>query len=334
MASKLTIKDIAQMANTSKTTVSFFLNGKTNKMSAQTYDRIKKIIEATNFVPNSLARSLNSKKSHLIGVIIGDITNVFSNQLVKGLEDTASKNGYQIIMGNSNYEDGKEKNYIDQMIAMGVDGFVIQPTLNSMSNYKKIEKEGRPIVFIDSKLYEDTFNWVKANNRDSVYQALKACVQKGYQDFYLIGADPSMLSTRLERSQGFTDVMLEYGMGFKKMMIEDGISRPAQIKDFLQANIDLKKKSLIFVPNCWALHLVRQALTDYIQYIPQIGLLGFDNTEWTGYSSPTISTIVQPAYEEGRESAEILLKNLKHPSARVYQKVLNCRVNWLQSTDL
>ena len=83
---KVTIKDIAEMAGTSKTTVSFYLNGKTEKMSEDTKAKIAAVIKKTNYRPSIVARSLNSKNSKLIGVLIGDITNTFSNQIVKGIE--------------------------------------------------------------------------------------------------------------------------------------------------------------------------------------------------------------------------------------------------------
>ena len=74
---KVTIKDIAEMAGTSKTTVSFYLNGKTEKMSEDTKAKIAAVIKKTNYRPSIVARSLNSKNSKLIGVLIGDITNTF-----------------------------------------------------------------------------------------------------------------------------------------------------------------------------------------------------------------------------------------------------------------
>ncbi|MFM1515134.1 LacI family DNA-binding transcriptional regulator [Helcococcus ovis] len=334
MAQKLTIKDIAEMANTSKTTVSFYLNGRTDKMSKDTYERIKKVIDITNFVPNRLARSLNLKNSNLIGVLIGDITNVFSNQIVKGIEEMASKNGYQIIVGNSNYSPATEEKYIDRMLQMGVDGFIIQPTTNFVKISSKIARSNKPMVFFDSKLYDKENNWVKTNNFDAVYNAINSCIDRGYEDFYLIAADPSMLSTRLERSQGFIDALNNRGLTYKNLVIEDNVTEIEEIRKFFNSNIDLNKNSLIFVPNCWALQNVRTALQDYMKYSPKVGLLGFDNTEWTNFTNPSISTIVQPAYDEGKETARILIDLIKNDDEKLHQHILDCHVNWNDSTDL
>lgn len=109
MKEKITIRDIAERAGTSKTTVSFFLNGKTDKMSEETQARIAQVIKETNYRPSIAARSLNAKETRLIGVIIGDITNTFANQIVKGIDDFARDNRYQLIVGNSNYNFENEK---------------------------------------------------------------------------------------------------------------------------------------------------------------------------------------------------------------------------------
>lgn len=122
MDNKITINEIAKLAGVSKTTISFYLNGKTQRISLKTQNRIATIIKQTNFQPNLAARCLNSKSSKLIGVLISDITNTFSNQIVKGIETIASKYNYQVIVGNSEYSYQREENYIEQMLSMGVAG--------------------------------------------------------------------------------------------------------------------------------------------------------------------------------------------------------------------
>ena len=135
MKNNITIKDIANLANVSKTTVSFYLNGKFEKMSEDTKSRIEKVIKDTNYQPSNVARSLNFKKTNLIGVIIGDITNSFANQIVKGIETFAHTKGYQLIICSSGYNIDVEKQYVTTLLAMGVDGFIVQPTINFKNMY-------------------------------------------------------------------------------------------------------------------------------------------------------------------------------------------------------
>lgn len=152
MDNKITINEIAKLAGVSKTTISFYLNGKTQRISLKTQNRIATIIKQTNFQPNLAARCLNSKSSKLIGVLISDITNTFSNQIVKGIETIASKYNYQVIVGNSEYSYQREENYIEQMLSMGVAGFIVQPTAQFRKLSKKLLKLNKPLVFFDSFL--------------------------------------------------------------------------------------------------------------------------------------------------------------------------------------
>ncbi|WP_249029036.1 LacI family DNA-binding transcriptional regulator [Tannockella kyphosi] len=329
---KITIKEIAEMSGVSKTTVSFYLNGKTEKMSLKTKKKIEDVINETQYSPSVIARTLNSKSSKLLGVIIGDITNTFSNQIVKGIEIVAEDKGYQIIVGNSDYRFDREETYVDRMISMGVDGFIIQPTARFRKISKKIESLGKPMVFFDSKLFDIKTNWVKTNNYEVTYDTIHQCVEKGYEKFYMITANPQLISTRLERNSGFLDALDDSEIEYDVLTINEDEEKPENIANFLNERLDFSKKNLIFVPNCWALPTVFLALKDHRHHMPNLGLVGFDNLEWVNFSSPTITTIIQPAIEEGVEVAKILIDKIEDSHEVPEQQVLDCCVIWNEST--
>ena len=330
---KITIKDIAEMAGVSKTTVSFFLNGKTDKMSPETRTKIQEIIQKTNYRPNIAARTLNQKKTNLIGVIIGDITNTFSNKIVKGIEDTARKRGYQTLIGNSAYDTEMESSYVSRMLTLGADGFIIQPTPGFHVTSEIIRDENKPFVYFDSKVYEDDAYWVKTDNYTATYRAIEKLIQKGYGNFLMIGADPSRLSTRIERSSGFTDCMEKNGLSYRNLEIRDGAIDKEEVERFVRLNMDTEKPTLVYVPNCWALPEVYRALQPLKDNIPhKLGIIGFDNVEWAEFSYPKISTIVQPAYEEGQKAAEILIDQIEETNEEKIHQTLKCSVNWSEST--
>lgn len=329
---KITINEIAKLAGVSKTTISFYLNGKTQRISLKTQNRIATIIKQTNFQPNLAARCLNSKSSKLIGVLISDITNTFSNQIVKGIETIASKYNYQVIVGNSEYSYQREENYIEQMLSMGVAGFIVQPTAQFRKLSKKLLKLNKPLVFFDSKLYDLKSNWIKTNNYEATYETIVKCIIKGYESFYLITADPQLISTRLERVSGFIDALADYNFNYKTFILENDRVDFKMLHNFFESTLNVSKKSLVFVPNCWALPDIYLALKQYRNNMPQIGLIGFDNLEWVNFSSPSITTIIQPAFKEGEEVAKIVIDQIEGKNKLDNQKILNCYVNWNEST--
>lgn len=332
MDNKITINEIAKLAGVSKTTISFYLNGKTQRISLKTQNRIATIIKQTNFQPNLAARCLNSKSSKLIGVLISDITNTFSNQIVKGIETIASKYNYQVIVGNSEYSYQREENYIEQMLSMGVAGFIVQPTAQFRKLSKKLLKLNKPLVFFDSKLCDLKSNWIKTNNYEATYETIVKCIIKGYESFYLITADPQLISTRLERVSGFIDALADYNFNYKTFILENDRVDFKMLHNFFESTLNVSKKSLVFVPNCWALPDIYLALKQYRNNMPQIGLIGFDNLEWVNFSSPSITTIIQPAFKEGEEAAKIVIDQIEGKNKLDNQKILNCYVNWNEST--
>lgn len=332
MNPKLTIKEIATLSNTSKTTVSFFLNGKIEKMSKDTQNRIRAVIEKYNYKPSAAARSLNAKSMNLIGVIIGDITNSFANQIVKGIDEIAKGKNYQLIVGNSNYDVEMEKQYVDRMLAMGVDGFIVQPTIEFAEIERGIRSESKPIVFIDSQSKNTKGLWVKTNNYEAVMDATETMLENNYESFIMITADPSVLTTRIERACGFEDTLKLNHKQCSKMIVDD-YTTSQDIEAYLDQHISLDKKTCIFAPNCWVLPKVFMALKNKRTNIPnKIGLLGFDNLEWTEFSAPTVTTIVQPAFEEGKQACKILIDAIEELHEEAPNQILKCTINNAEST--
>ena len=306
---RLTITQIAEMAGTSKTTVSFYLNGKTSRMSEDTQKRIRKVIEETGYEPSPLARGMNSKESKLVGVIIGDITNAFANQIVKGIDEVISAEGYRMLVCNSNFSKQNELAYIDRLLALGVDGFIVQPT----AQFKEITRQ--------------------TDNYEASYQAVEACVEKGYRRFLVVTAEPGLISSRIERMSGFVDALESHDIGFTQFVIEGDAVDKEKLGAFLKANIDKTTPTLVFAPNCWALPEIYKCCRDYYGLMPdRVGLLGFDNTEWTSVASPAVSVVVQPAREEGTTAARILLDAIAEKGEANPHQVLDCGVQWGDTT--
>lgn len=331
---KLTIKDIALKANTSKTTVSFYLNGRYEKMSDDTRKRIEQVIEETNYTPNIMAQSLKSKKSRLIGVIIADITNPFSNNIVKGIDDIARKEGYQIIVGNSNFEYINEKKYIERMLDMGVDGFIIQPSTEFDKFVTYIEKMGKKIVCVDRVSTNFEGKCVKTNNYDITYKAITQLYNKGYEEFIFVSEDLDMAITRIERKNGFLDAIESIGANSYIVKVENQLSYIDLSKELMKY-INTRKKVAIFAAHGKVLQKVFRAAKHMEWDVPsEVGIIGFDNWNWTIYASPSVTTIDQPTYQEGKHATKLLIDMIENRDSNLDSVVFDCSISWKESTDL
>ena len=332
MSEKITIKEIARISGTSKTTVSFYLNGKTEKMSRETAQRIQEVIEQTGYRPSALARSLSAKHSRLIGVIIGDITNSFANQLVKGIETIAVQSGYQLMISSSGYDVEREAQAVERMMQMGVDGFIVQPTMEFEKIEKKIQSAAKPVVSIDSQSRTPRGMWVKTNNDEAVREAAELLSAAGYEKFLLLTAEPGILSARMERTGGFLDELRRLNRPCEVVILSEN-TEAEELTAAFQERLDPMVPTCLFVVNCWALPKVYLALQPFREKIPhQIGLIGFDNQEWTGFSSPTVSAIHQPADTEGKHACRILLDAIEGRNEEAPNQILKCTIHFREST--
>ncbi|MFR8644347.1 MAG: LacI family DNA-binding transcriptional regulator [Monoglobus pectinilyticus] len=144
------MKDIASRANVSVSTVSKIINKETKNFRKETVDRVQKIIKEMGYAPNIVARSMVTKKTGLIGLILPDISNLYFAEMAKGIEIALRHMEYNMILCNCNDSDEREKAYIDIMRQKCVDGIILIPVLSSSVDitYTTILK-GIPFVILD-----------------------------------------------------------------------------------------------------------------------------------------------------------------------------------------
>ena len=125
---KTTIVDIAKLAGVSKTTVSRYINGHSEFMSSETAERLEQIIRETEYIPSNLARSLKSKKTRMIGVIIASLSSPFSAAVMMGIGNVLEKNGYTPLFVNADDRPEVEIRFLHSLIEKNVDGLIVNAT--------------------------------------------------------------------------------------------------------------------------------------------------------------------------------------------------------------
>lgn len=182
---RVTIADVAREAGTSTASVSYYLNDKRDKLSDKTQAKIARVIKELGYVPNAQAQTLTGKQTHVIAIIILDNTNKWAGLVLNGMEQVMLPAGYQTIVCTSNFNPETELMYVDKMLSLGVDGFIIQPTANFKAVHDRIRRAGKPVVFFDAAIYSPGTSWIKTNLYDGVYNATQALLDAGYEDFFL-----------------------------------------------------------------------------------------------------------------------------------------------------
>lgn len=331
---KLTINEIAEKAGVSKTTVSFYLNGKTNKMSEETKQRIQQIIDETGYEPSAAARAMKAKSSGVLGVILDDVSKPYEAQALKGIEETARASGYQILIGNSELNFNNEKEYVEQMVRCGAEGFIIQSTYRFGMLAASLEKRRKPLVYLGTRPYDVKGRYVKSNHYECVYQMVTGCIDKGYDAFVMVAGDASDVSGGFEKTRGYKDALQDAGLEGSSCYFTEQV-RSGDVFEQLKLLVDLNKRTLIYVAEPELLPVVYQAIRNYPDYqrlFPDtLGLIGFDMTGWTRLTTPAISAILEPACQEGVRAARELLELLEG-KRKEGEVVFKNVVKWRETT--
>lgn len=301
-----TIEDVARHAGVSMKTVSRVINNSVG-VKDSTRQKVLDAIEELGYRPNALAKSLRMKKTYTIGVIMSDIANSFFGNVMKGIENVAIKNQYNIIFANSDENIEKEKMYYEFFIEKRVEGMIIIPAPGSQS-YLKNHSSTIPIVFIDRHPKDWDGIVVKGDNRDGAYLLTKHLIEvHGYKNILFLATDLDIEPIR-ERFEGYKKAVEEVGLEVQVIdgnrTIDDGCRA---IKKILFDN----KPQAIFGSNyVMTLGAIKAAKNYFLEVPRDIAVVGFDDFEGGDVLRPYLTSVMQDPYKMGECAAELLFKQI------------------------
>jgi len=304
------IRDVAKLAGVSPITVSRVINN-FSAVNSATRERVNEAIEELGYVPNTLARSLRSKQTCLIALVLSDITNPFWTTIARGVEDKAGENGFHVILCNTDENPEKEANYINVLLQRRVDGIILAPTTNDKNRLRAIKRHALPCVLLDRRVNGFKCDSVVSDGREGARQMTQRLIRLGHRRIAII-AGPSNISTGQERVEGYRQALREHKLPVDEGLIAHGIYTPDSGYQFAKQMLKLEPKpTAIFAGNNFMAVGALQALREEGLRIPQdVALVGFDDIPQGSLISPALTVVSQPAYEMGVAAAESLLSRL------------------------
>lgn len=321
---KVTISEIAKIANVSKATVSRVINNIPYGVGKETRERILKIVAELNYQPSMIARSLVTKKTRSIGLIIPDITNPFFPQLVRGAEDYANKCGYNLFLSNSDNKSSKEENYIKAFIEKGVDGLILTSSASVEMQYSLLKSRNIHFVLVDRFVHFSGYEaGVYVDNRKGAYLATKMLLDHGHKKILFING-PLSVTPSIERRKGFEMAFREKQLEIDERLVFEG---NYLIQSGYQITAKILKSgrsfSAIFCGNdMMAIGSLRALLENNIKIPQEVELIGYDNIELSQLVEPALTTVAQPAYEMGLKGAMLLIKLIEGKKIRTKELIL------------
>lgn len=321
----ISIKDIAQQAGVSPTTVSFVLNGKgkEKRISEQVSKRILKIAGKLKYKPNQLARGLRTGKTKTIGLIVEDIANNFFANVAKVVEDEADKYGYKVLFGSTEDNEEKARGLLEVLRYRQVDGYIITPTLNLDKDIATLQK---PVVLMDRYFpnVKDS-SYVVVDNYQGAMTAVDHLVAQGYKHIGIITTTSHQIQMQ-QRLEGFNAALKKHGLPAGKNVIKRlpfDLDRPGytqEITKYLQNNRELD--AVFFATNYLGICGIESIRSIGLQIGTELGMVSFDDHDIFRLLSPAVTCVAQPVEEIGRTLIRILMEELDETSEAPRQVVL------------
>ncbi len=314
------------MAGVSRTTVSRVLNN-SGYVSEDARKRVEKVIEETSYAPSEHAKSLRTKKTKVIGVILPTIQTETPSRIVTGLGKELSENGYQILLANTNLDKAKELEYLELLRLRQVDGIVLIATNTESELLDKIKTLNIPVVIVGQEVEEDIM-YVTYDDYHAARDLTSLLIQRGHSKIAFIGVDEADRSVGYLRKKGFLDEMKASGLTVEPEWVQKAIfninSGHHAMENILSKAVDTPTAT-IAVTDRLAIGAMSYLRENGIGIPDQMAIAGFGASEMSQYLIPSLTTIDYQNEMAGEEAAKQLLAKL-HSKKYQEQIILSYRL--------
>jgi LacI family transcriptional regulator len=315
-----TIVDVAKRAGVSTVTVSRVLNA--GLVSEQTRAKVNQAIVEMGFVPNSLARSLRSKRTDTIALVLTDMTNPFFTTVARGVEDAVSKAGMMLIISNTDELDADEQRYVHMLLQRRVDGILLVPARGGAISINQCHEQGTPVVVVDRRLSPRIADVVRADSRGGAYALGRLLASLGHVTTAVLSG-PRAVSTADDRVAGFRQALAEAHQPEPLRVFRGEYTIESGRAMARQAMAVTPRPTALFAANNFLAIGVLQALEEMKVHVPEdVAVVGFDDLPAAMVTFPFLTVAAQPAYEMGQTSVSVLLDRMSAGANGKFREVV------------
>jgi LacI family transcriptional regulator len=308
----VTIKDIAKRAGVSAATVSKVLNRKDGFIGDETRQKILALARELNYTPNTLARSLVTRKSRVLGIIVPDILNPYFTELVRACDDAARSRGYITLVCNSEGEQEIEDAHLTSLAGHRVDGVLLAAS-DVVPNAELLNRIRLPVVCMDREVDENPHLVATVNTdyRSGAYQSTRYLIERGHKRIAFLSGAPVRSNTKI-RLAGYRDALEEAGIVFDPALVK---CKEFQHRFGRDATLDLLVETEFSAICCMSDMLAigaMMALRERGYRVPEdYAVMGFDNIYISPLLEHPLSTMDRQISYAGRAATEAMIDFLE-----------------------
>ncbi|GAA0505491.1 LacI family DNA-binding transcriptional regulator [Tatumella terrea] len=310
---RATISDVAKAAGTGKTSVSRYLNGEQQLLSPALKARIEQAISELNYRPSQMARSLKRGRTRLIGLIIADITNAYSVEVMCGIEAACRDYGFTLLMCNTNNEVALEQYYIQLLSSYQVEGLIINAVGMREEELNQLLQSRLPMTLIDRKIDNFECNVIGLKNHEAAQQLTRHLAGNGFKSLLFLSEPIASVNTRRERLEAFRQTVAEHP-DICGENAEISLNQPGKLgeclREFLRRHSP-EHCAIIAANGSMTLEVVKALRAEGLECGKDIGLAGFDEMSWSALAGPGITTLKQPTHQIGYSALQSVISMIK-----------------------
>lgn len=309
-----TIKDIARRAGVTPGVVSRALNNKYG-VKPSTKERIQSIAQEMGYYPNTAARSLVTRKTDTIGIMMADISEPFYAQIIKGMEYVANQTGHTLLFSNS-YESVEHNRVLQKMIyAERVDGLIIVGSNIEEKNFVfTLIEQNIPFVLIERNFTDPNINCLWVDNVQGAYLATQHLIERGHRRIAHLAGNLYNQVT-LDRIEGYKQALSKAGINFSQEWIHTGNFASPNAYEAMKEILRQGCTAVFAASDTMAYGALRAIAEAGLTVPDDVSVVGFDDLDFSELTNPPLTTIRQPRHAMGMKSMELLTSILRGESS-------------------
>jgi LacI family transcriptional regulator len=330
----ITIRDVAEQARVSVTTVSHVING-TRFVSEDAKARVQAAIEALNYVPSAVARSLKSNRTHTVGMMIPNNSNPYFAEIIRGIEDACFAAGFNVILCNSDDDPHKQAAYVRVLSEKQVDGLIVLSSGGDPELLDTLRTANMPQVVVDREIDDLAADLVEVNHEAGGRLATEHLLALGHRRIACI-AGPEGISSARQRVQGYRQALRSAKLPFDERQVASGAFTAegghAAMQALLQQDGHHRPTAVFASNDLMAVGAICAAAQAGLAVPRDLSVVGFDDIALAAYSNPPLTTVSQPKHQTGELAARLLLRRIEDGRRPLQREILQPALRVRQST--
>lgn len=314
------IREVARRARVSVATVSRVVNH-ISSVDPELAKRVWKATKELGYLPNTQARALVSGRSHILGLIVSEVTNPFFPELVQEFENLAVAQGYEVMIGSTSYDPERTESLIRRMLQRGVDGVAVMTFGIEEEQVQKLVDRGFPLVFVDAGPDLPNVRVLKVNYAEGIREAVQHLAVLGHREFAFI-TGPLRMRSAVARREGFRKALAEVGLKAKTEYIVEGDHTMEGGMAAIGQLIGLEKlpTAVLCSNDMTAIGALHGLYRTTYKVPDDISVVGFDDIHLAQFMLPPLTTVQMSCRNLAEAAVQALRAGIEPGHPKVAQR--------------